>query len=334
MAHGDFGTRHLKTAERLAAADELFGRGLLPMRLLNRAGDTFEASVRHVDLAPLTVVKFSATPAAVLRTPRLIRRGDPEMLSLIVPVDAGLTVGQAGRETVVRADELALYDSSQPFRIQVTAESAVPGVTTVVSLHAPRALLGLPPGGLDPLLARPLPAGRGALFGRTLHQILSDVIEDGTGHRPVDLARLGHVALDLVTALVAHHLEAEALVPESVHHRTLLLRVDSFIRQRLHDVTLSPATVAAAHHISVSHLHRLFEPRRTTVAASIRRQRLERARRDLADPALRDMPVHRIADRWGFRGHPTFTRAFRAAFGTSPQDYRNSALAATADERR
>ncbi|MYQ99142.1 MULTISPECIES: helix-turn-helix domain-containing protein, partial [unclassified Streptomyces] len=54
----------------------------------------------------------------------------------------------------------------------------------------------------------------------------------------------------------------------------------------------------------------------------------------LADPALRDMPVHRIADRWGFRGHPTFTRAFRAAFGTSPQDYRNSALAATADERR
>ncbi|MFG3357423.1 helix-turn-helix domain-containing protein [Streptomyces griseofuscus] len=57
-------------------------------------------------------------------------------------------------------------------------------------------------------------------------------------------------------------------------------------------------------------------------------------RRDLADPALRDMPVHRIADRWGFKGHPTFTRAFRAAFGTSPQDYRNGALAAAADERR
>ncbi|MFF5430397.1 helix-turn-helix domain-containing protein [Streptomyces griseofuscus] len=57
-------------------------------------------------------------------------------------------------------------------------------------------------------------------------------------------------------------------------------------------------------------------------------------RRDLADPALRDMPVHHIADRWGFKGHPTFTRAFRAAFGTSPQDYRNGALAAAADERR
>ncbi|WP_342354574.1 helix-turn-helix domain-containing protein [Streptomyces griseofuscus] len=57
-------------------------------------------------------------------------------------------------------------------------------------------------------------------------------------------------------------------------------------------------------------------------------------RRDLADPALRDMPVHRIADRWGFKGHPPFTRAFRAAFGTSPQDYRDGALAAAADERR
>ncbi|RRQ81994.1 hypothetical protein CQW39_01545 [Streptomyces griseofuscus] len=46
------------------------------------------------------------------------------------------------------------------------------------------------------------------------------------------------------------------------------------------------------------------------------------------------MPVHRIADRWGFKGHPPFTRAFRAAFGTSPQDYRDGALAAAADERR
>jgi AraC-like DNA-binding protein len=86
----------------------------------------------------------------------------------------------------------------------------------------------------------------------------------------------------------------------------------------------APATIAAAHHIWVSHLHRLFGPRGTTVAAWIRRQRLERARRDLADPALRNVPVHRIAARWGFKGHSSFTRAFRAAYDTAPQDYRRA----------
>ncbi|MEU3081581.1 hypothetical protein ABZ697_14615 [Streptomyces albidoflavus] len=38
--------------------------------------------------------------------------------------------------------------------------------------------------------------------------------------------------------------------------------------------------------ISVSHLHSLFAGRDTTVAARVRRRRLQRARRDLGDPAL------------------------------------------------
>nr|WP_267255064.1 hypothetical protein [Streptomyces albidoflavus] len=38
--------------------------------------------------------------------------------------------------------------------------------------------------------------------------------------------------------------------------------------------------------ISVSHLHSLFAGRDTRVAARVRRRRLQRARRDLGDPAL------------------------------------------------
>ncbi|MFF5564692.1 helix-turn-helix domain-containing protein [Streptomyces sp. NPDC012623] len=61
------------------------------------------------------------------------------------------------------------------------------------------------------------------------------------------------------------------------------------------------------------------------VSATIRHQRLERARHDLADPALRTVPVHGIAARWGF-GHPAaFSRAFRAAYGVPPADYRHAA---------
>jgi AraC-like DNA-binding protein len=126
--------------------------------------------------------------------------------------------------------------------------------------------------------------------------------------------------------VVAHHLDAEAAVPDDTHHRALLLRIDAFVHKQLHDTSLSPSTIASAHHISVGHLHRLFRSRGVTVAGWIRRQRLEGARRDLADPALRDTPVHRIAARWGFKDHSSFTRAFRAAFGTAPTDYRHDAV--------
>ncbi|MFJ4923763.1 helix-turn-helix domain-containing protein [Streptomyces sp. NPDC088725] len=109
-------------------------------------------------------------------------------------------------------------------------------------------------------------------------------------------------------------------------HRALLLRVRAFVQRHLHDPGLSPAIIAAAHNISVSYLHRLFRGHDSTVAAWIRGQRLEHARRDLADRTLRTVPVHRIAARWGFPGHATFTRAFRATYGLPPRDYRHQAL--------
>ncbi|MFD0385553.1 helix-turn-helix domain-containing protein [Streptomyces stramineus] len=63
--------------------------------------------------------------------------------------------------------------------------------------------------------------------------------------------------------------------------------------------------MAAAHHISLSYLHRLFETEATTVAAWIRHQRLERARHDLGDTTQRHIPVHAIAARWGFPAPPS-----------------------------
>nr|WP_316728251.1 helix-turn-helix transcriptional regulator [Streptomyces sp. 11x1] len=82
--------------------------------------------------------------------------------------------------------------------------------------------------------------------------------------------------------------------------------------------------IAAAHHISLSYLHRLFQQDSPgeTVAAWIRAQRLEGARRDLADPALAATPVHTIAARWGMPRPSDFTRAFRWAYGVSPTGYR------------
>lgn len=106
-------------------------------------------------------------------------------------------------------------------------------------------------------------------------------------------------------------------------HHNLLLRIHAFIRRHLADPDLSPEVIAAAHNISLRSLHRLFRAQNTTVGGWVRAQRLDRCRRDLTDPALRDQPIRDIAARWALTEAAHFTRAFHAAYGINPKDYRN-----------
>jgi AraC-like DNA-binding protein len=118
--------------------------------------------------------------------------------------------------------------------------------------------------------------------------------------------------VDLVTATLARVAEAEDAQPP---------------RRAPASSTpdLTPGRIATAHNISLSHLHRLFKAEDETVAAHIRRKRLEGPHTDLADPRLATTPVHVIAARWGFPRPADFTRAFRTAYGLPPRAHRSRA---------
>src|SRR5262249_25117873 len=147
-------------------------------------------------------------------------------------------------------------------------------------------------------------------IGAMLADVLIRLAAESEGYRAADAPRLGTVVLDLITALLAHELDTDAEAeatharadPES-HRRALVLRIQAFIQRNLHSSELPPAAIAAAHHISVRYLYRLFERQGLTVAAWIRAQRLERCCHDLDDPAQSAIPIHAIAARWGF-SHP------------------------------
>lgn len=322
MMHTVFDREELPPPDRLAALNDLFTGGEHPMRVLSPEPEGFSALVRTVDLAAVNVVELTVSPSHVLRTAPMVRQADPELLCVVVASTGKLVMGQAGREAVLGATDIALYDSSRPFDLQLGAGGEP---ATVVRAHLPKALLGQPADRVERLLARPLP-GHGGFAGLLVH-FLGSLTGTAGGYRPDDVARLSGVAADLLTSFVAHHLDAEPDVHEDSRRRALLLSVEAFVRRHLHDPDLTPRAVAAAHHLSVGYLHRLFGARDTTVAAWIRGLRLERAAHDLRDPALLDVPVHRIAARWGFRDHSTFTRAFRTAYGVSPRDFRGSSAA-------
>ncbi|MDQ0938622.1 AraC-like DNA-binding protein [Streptomyces sp. V1I1] len=137
-------------------------------------------------------------------------------------------------------------------------------------------------------------------MGALLSRYLSELATSGHEFRADDSARLSTITLDLIWAVIARGLDAEGSLSPSARQRVLLVRIHAFIQQRLGDVSLSPDMIAAAHGISTRSLHRLFRDQGVTVTEWIRARRLDRCRRDLADPLLQTRPVHAIAARWGF----------------------------------
>lgn len=282
----------------------------------------FWAMWQSAELGDVSMASIACrAPYRFRRTQELIRRSDPEAYRLVLNLRGHSGVVHERQYAELVPGDLALYDTSSPF----AGWRGSGGVTNEwIMATFPRSLLPISPRIIAPLSGRRLPGqdGIGALVTGMMHHLARDM----HGYRPADRLRLSHTFLDLLTTLLLHEAESSGIEGAEAQRRTLMMQIYSFVRHRLGDSALSPERIAAAHNISVRTLHRLFATQNVTVAAWIRTQRLERCRHDLIDPALRDHPVHAIAGRWGFSSHAHFTRAFRAAYGISPGDYRRRTL--------
>jgi AraC-like DNA-binding protein len=318
MIVAEFRTDDLPASERFGCWHDVMANALIPTIACSDHQGDFRASLRALDLGAVQVSALTYPSLMSRRTPKLIRRSDPELyqVGLILRGDQG--IAQVGRDASLRPSDLVLYDSSRPFVTRVAVDED--GIAAAMVAQFPKALFPLPSSRVDRLIAVRI-SGRAGI-GALLAQLLVRLPADAAHLRPSDGPRLGDVVFDLLVALLAHELDADSTVPPETHRRSLIWRIQAFIRQHIGDPELTPAAIAAAHHISTRHLHRLFHEEGVTVAGWIRAQRLEGCRRDLEDPALHVTPIHKIAMRWGFRHPAAFSRAFRATYGLSPRDYR------------
>ncbi|MEE6265022.1 helix-turn-helix domain-containing protein [Streptomyces diastatochromogenes] len=316
-----FRTEDVPAEDRLAYWAERMAQTHAPVQVRSDHAEDFRATQQVLDLGAVTVWSATFPQVVVRRTPRLIRRSDPGLSHLSLVVAGTWTADWGDHEVVYRPTDLIVGDSSLPAEVRGDQ-----GPVALVGLEVPKALLPLPRGLDGRAVPRRMTTRQGV--GALLAQFLTRLCEDTGPYRSCDGPRLGTVLTDLVAALFAGALETGSALPPEVRRRNLVLRITSFIDEHLPDPELTPSVVAAAHHISTSYLHRLFQDEESTVAGRIRSRRLAAARRDLADPALRTLPVHAIAARWGFPRPADFSRAFRNAYGIAPKDHRQKALEA------
>ncbi|WP_407565357.1 AraC family transcriptional regulator [Streptomyces sp. 184] len=299
----------------------------------DRADSVFLAEELEISLGGLGVASRRLSSVDIRR-----KRDDADKggYQILLPVQGALLTDWDGRAAVSRPGTMYFHDGTRLNSLGLRAPDG-PGHFHVLTVDIPADRITLPPGSLARLVGQELPGDEGP--GALLTGVVSQVLAGAGAYRPTDTARLGTAVLDLVHAHLAHQLESRtaqpSLAPEHRRH-ALLVRVVDFMRHHLEDPELTPQSVADAHHVSVSYLHRIFRAHtggRETVAGWIRRHRLEHARRDLADPALAAVPVHRIAARWGYTHAAAFTRSFRAAYGTTPREYRHEGPAPSDEPR-
>ncbi|WP_432923259.1 helix-turn-helix domain-containing protein [Microbispora sp. CA-135349] len=288
----------------------------------------FAASARVFDLGGLQLSVVSHTMLRASRPAKLIRQSDPEVFQLHLLRGGTGGISQAGRDATVQAGQFLLVDSSRPCHGWRGADD---GPATSLIVQFPRAALGLRSDMVGRLAAAPFAVRHG--ITRVLAGHLGHLAENAEGLTIRDAQAVAAVTLDLISATCADRVEATALLSPESRRQALLSSIHDFIRQRLRDPGLTPATIAAAHQISVRHLYKLFEEQGVTVAAWIRRCRLEQCHRDLADPRQRSRSIHAIATRWGFTDATTFGRAFRTAYRMSPRDHRDLAAGGDPLER-
>ncbi len=206
--------------------------------------------------------------------------------------------------------------------LHVRPVDAAPGVV-MLTVAAARLSIGF--GELRPLMFQPVELGnelRSVVAGAVAHVLAGEAALDRHG--------LAHYLLGLAELVLRSALRTELDRADTLATRRR--EAVRYISANLADPALGADQVAAALFISRRRLYQLFDDGQG-VSERIRGMRLEHAKGLLADPAKGSQGIGEISRDCGFVSAAHFSRAFRSAFGLTPREFREQALARRSADR-
>lgn len=205
-----FSTQDVFVSDRFARWREHVLRTYVPAEVDSDHAANFAASQRILDLGGVQLWTMEHSPMTLRRTQKLIQQSDPEFYHLSLNLRGTMGLTSSDHEAEYEPYDLVLHDTSRPHLIRAITshdEETILGT----GLFIPRKLLPLPENAIDSLRVRRLSGREG--IGALLAQFLTQVNRDSGSYRPDDGPRLGTVAVDLLSALFAHALEADRSLP-------------------------------------------------------------------------------------------------------------------------
>ena len=270
----------------------------------------FEASVRTRTIGALSVIACECDPCGGERKAAdLIREADPQERLIIQLVESGREHMKLGnQEAVLKPGDIFVWDNTQ--NMQFTVMERLSKVSVALPLNRLKDWL--------PQTWRNLP--RWIKSGEPGADLLAGYVRS--------LVRIDHenhplrydALVDAAVAMIVASQSGEVQNPGQKAGQ--LETVKAKIRQKLHDPELTLESIASANKISLRYLHWLFMGSGLTAWQFICAERLAGCKRDLANPAFRNMSIFEIGLRWGFGNASHFSRKFKESTNMSPSDFR------------
>lgn len=245
------------------------------------------------------------------------RRGEDEIvhseedgLYVTLYSAGGLTFSARSEETVMRAGDMLLWDTSLAGSFECTTETTgrtilFPRAMVERRLGHGKSLYGMQPDRGDP---------RTALL-RSHFEKLHDLV--------------GKTREDVLKGLLESSLELTYLcmvgdedISPTRGARVLFEEAKQDIRDHLGSEELTPAALAGRLQTSVRGLQNALSAHGTTFTALVMKERMRRATQMLRSPACRNLSISEIALALGFYDNAHFSNAFRRYHRISPRQYR------------
>ncbi|HEX4233115.1 MAG TPA: helix-turn-helix domain-containing protein [Caldimonas sp.] len=288
---------------------------LIGLRCSSYASQGLQARESNFDLGSLRLAEIRGNEHVVERTASLLRRHPKDSIFACLLLKGDAFFYQAGRCVPVHQGDLILYTTSLPYLYGFTREMWQVQVDIDAGRLLERGRLWRP--------VAPIKIDGGLRSGRFLNDALRTTMRDFIDHPlAADAEAVAAKLQRLLETILSVH-SPDPTRNESAVIR--LLKAEAFIAEHLGEPELDAKAVARHLAISVRHLNRVFEHHRCTVTQWIWRQRLERARASLCNPAERQLAVGEIAMRHGFSTPSHFASSFKAEYGVTPSQQRRSA---------
>lgn len=308
-------TRKIARPDRVEIVSELIATTMVRLDIEFPADHGPIAFGAITSVGDLGVCSVRSNATKVERTPSQAHDDLSPSIFVGLQMTGSSVVVQDGREAVLRPGSLVLWDTTAPYTLVDDI-----GIRQHF-FRIPLGPLALPHDVIRRVSALTLAPGHPlADLASTYLQRIGSRAELLT-HPDSDA--ISQPSVELIRALITTHLDSTNLGAEALH-ATMQLRILEYIRAHLGEAGLSATQIATEHHISVRHLYNILAEGDIVLGDWIRARRLEGSRGDLARSTEQRSPIGSIARKWGFRDQSSFGRSFRAAYGVSPRQWRDS----------
>ncbi|HLH91321.1 MAG TPA: helix-turn-helix transcriptional regulator [Xanthobacteraceae bacterium] len=297
-------TDEIPVAERIAEVCAAYAGTIADVEIMPHATSEFAWRGTWRKLPGLALA--SAATSGVRITRAAASGGDD--LIFTVAVEGRIMLQQAGRETVLRAGDIAVTRARQSAMFDCAPEShwidlGVPSHALSSTIDDDAVLVAA--------IAAPEPR---AMLVRYVDVLLASVGLERPETLSLAVAHVHEIVSLVLLAARGGGASDRARRPGAARLRAIKADIVEHASSR--DLTV--ASVAARHRVTPRYVRKLFESEHTTFSEFVLQQRLARARRMLADPRAAGETISAIAFACGFGDLSYFNRVFRRHYGATP----------------